>query len=247
MDTGKQTKQQVTAETRATAVQKEKERRKRFVFKMPPKGKKRNILIFGTIAFIVIGIIVISSLTHEKYYAPLIHFKGANTLVGLYKDIYGNIISNRDFEILCPKCLQPILPAYTDPIPQKIKRCRNEIIYGGNKKYCKLYKFQWPEKVTCPFCSGSGICDTCKYLEQEQEQGKCFNCRGLGYIQSAEECPNCKGPDGIGTGKCPICKGSTKCDYCDGVGALDIQKLWGIWAKKFGITEFETGEEATTE
>ena len=78
------------------------------------------------------------------------------------------------------------------------------------------------DEYPCIFCEGRKTCATC-VIYQRAESGDCDNCNGVGYLTyhgKTAPCPNCGTKDKEGDGKDPICRGTTKCDYCDGAGFI---------------------------
>ena len=78
------------------------------------------------------------------------------------------------------------------------------------------------DEYVCPFCEGRKDCATC-VIYQKLDSGDCYNCNGIGYLTyngKTAACPNCGKKDKEGDGDDPVCRGSKKCDYCDGEGII---------------------------
>ena|SRR3989304_7110474 len=126
---------------------------------------------------------------------------------------------NKFDAVECYKCERKLLPY----------RCKNA--------YCRA-PIKWG-KIKCDFCRGTGKCEVCIRMGQVDEMGnptgKCYNCYGKvkkdegGYMMWGSDCPNCavKQPDGTfkSEGKCPVCRGSANCDFCNGAGWFTPKEL----------------------
>lgn len=136
---------------------------------------------------------------------PIVQMKGLAPTNITSKD-------NREIRVFCPGCKQQIDAATVTKCPDE-KNCATPILLDS--------------EYVCGSCRGTGNCSACSMMEQEK--GKCYNCRGLGYINylgKAPACPNCVDKEkGIGNGKCPVCKGEAKCDYCGGSGKVSADAI----------------------
>jgi hypothetical protein len=102
---------------------------------------------------------------------------------------------------LCPGCGNAVEPGAA--------QCDKPGPHGGR---CKT-KLGWPEKYVCPKCEGTGSCRACVLYGGE---GKCWKCGGAGWTRENVACPNCADGPAEAVGKCPICAGTNKCDWCGG-------------------------------
>jgi hypothetical protein len=140
----------------------------------------------------------------------------------------------------CGGGMQEGLVKYTGLVPNTVRQipgdsrkmesfcpgCRAPIEFGLARHLVKQQNMQcdtkllWKKDYPCGSCDATGICRAC--LNMEQTEGKCYNCKGAGYLiyqGKTPECSNCTGKGGE-RGKCPVCKGTRKCDYCAGEGKL---------------------------
>jgi hypothetical protein len=123
------------------------------------------------------------------------------------RDAEGNVVDARHTVTVCPSCRKPV-DVNTQYCPD-VNNCGVEIA--------------WDKPVPCAWCDASGNCHACFMMEQKD--GNCANCEGAGvvaYLGKPMPCPNCK--DGE-EGKCPVCRGSQKCDMCGGDGQLSADEL----------------------
>lgn len=140
----------------------------------------------------------------------VVKFTGMTPQSSLVKD-------TRQVKAFCPQCRKQIDASETQ-CPD-VENCGAEI--------------SLKEEYACPFCEGTGTCATCA-IYQQTDGGKCMNCNGVGYLTyqgKTRPCPNCGTKDKEGDGKCPICKGSTKCDYCGGEGKISNSKVVELQVK----------------
>ena len=111
----------------------------------------------------------------------------------------------RDYTLACPQC------GTAANITLDTKIC-------PKKKTCGASMF-FPDEYVCASCKGTGLCTACVWMDQ-MPTGECYNCRGKGdliFNGQARDCPNCKGRKDApanSAGKCPICEGTKKCDWC---------------------------------
>jgi hypothetical protein len=136
----------------------------------------------------------------------LVKFRGStpNTSKQMTQDL-------REVRSYCPGCLRP-LEIGTERCPEK--------------KTCGI-PVSWKNSYACGPCQGSGVCQACRWMEQED--GKCFNCRGQGiliYQGKNRDCTSCKGK-----GACPLCAGSRKCDSCKGERTIPADEVKARVAK----------------
>lgn len=111
----------------------------------------------------------------------------------------------RYVEFICPACGNRQEPG-SSPCEKRLP---------GQEKNCKT-ELTWADAYVCVNCRGSGQCQGC--LVYGGEGGKCWKCGGSGWTRDDVECANCwKSPTDLG--KCPICLGDSKCDWCKGENA----------------------------
>lgn len=113
----------------------------------------------------------------------------------------------RAVEFRCPFC-----GAALDASGGPVQRCSNRDC-GARISWRK------PDR-TCGYCDGSGVCPTCRMMNQEN--GDCYNCRGMGFLtlyDKTSPCKNCGGQK-----KCPMCKGRQECDFCGGDGQVTLDE-----------------------
>jgi hypothetical protein len=135
----------------------------------------------------------------EKKGPPIPLLRGADTTP--FTNL-GKPGDRRYVEYACGSCGQVVAPG-TDT-------CKNTI--AGGKDTC-MAVIEWPDKFRCPSCFGSGRCRACVFYGAEE--GKCWKCGGAGWTGLNVICPNCYKSDSD-YGKCPVCAGSQKCDWCAG-------------------------------
>ncbi len=99
--------------------------------------------------------------------------------------------------------------------------CGRDVAYKSDKcgnKNCEQ-ELTWPDKVTCRYCDGTGVCDACRKYERTEgpNKGKCPFCDEEGVTPQNTACANCNQKL-----MCPSCKGSVKCDMCGGSGEYTL-------------------------